>query len=281
MFAQGRVIWSWDSVIHVRRPARSTWAARSTRSSAPRSASSSPTATATVWSGRPAPAQERIGHGRSAKHPRLVSDDGDAGRRLGGPDRRVPGVRGVRPGHRRDDAVRRVTPTPDMGALADEKNPAYFYAIDGRTAYWRDERGAVAADLDTGEVRVVDARRPERLRHRRRRGRPDRVQPRSRARGWASRPDDAGTMLRGRVRQHGRLLPERALLRRRRRRGLRCTTTRPATRVATRPGGLRVRDRPSSGSTTTRWWCSRRRSPSSRRAPSCSRAPCPAGRARR
>ena len=44
-----------------------------------------------------------------------------------------------------------------MGSLADEKNPAYFYAIDGHTAYWRDERGAVATDLETGDVRVVDA----------------------------------------------------------------------------------------------------------------------------
>lgn len=34
----------------------------------------------------------------------------------------------------------------------------YFYALDGRTAYWRDTRGAVATDLDTGEATVVDPR---------------------------------------------------------------------------------------------------------------------------
>lgn len=44
-----------------------------------------------------------------------------------------------------------------MGELADEEDPAYFYAIDGRTAYWRDHRGAVAVDVDTGEASVIDA----------------------------------------------------------------------------------------------------------------------------
>lgn len=44
-----------------------------------------------------------------------------------------------------------------MGSLADEQNPAYFYAIDDGTAYWRDERGAVATDLTTDEATVIDA----------------------------------------------------------------------------------------------------------------------------
>ncbi|MCW2843765.1 MAG: hypothetical protein JWN22_1681 [Nocardioides sp.] len=44
-----------------------------------------------------------------------------------------------------------------MGGTADSQNPVYFYAIDGRTAYWRDSRGAVAVDVDTDDVRVVDA----------------------------------------------------------------------------------------------------------------------------
>jgi hypothetical protein len=43
-----------------------------------------------------------------------------------------------------------------MGGLADEEDPAYFYALDGHTAYWRDHRGAVAVDLRTGGVEVVD-----------------------------------------------------------------------------------------------------------------------------
>ena len=46
---------------------------------------------------------------------------------------------------------------PGMGDLADEKNPAYVYGIDGGTAYWRDQRGAVAVDVDTGDTRVIDA----------------------------------------------------------------------------------------------------------------------------
>jgi hypothetical protein len=46
---------------------------------------------------------------------------------------------------------------PGQDSLADGRDPAYFYAIDGRTAYWRDGRGAVAVDLDSGGVRVVDA----------------------------------------------------------------------------------------------------------------------------
>lgn len=53
---------------------------------------------------------------------------------------------------RNDDAT-----VAGMGGLADEEDAAFFYAIDGRTAYWRDRRGAVAVDVDSGELRVVDA----------------------------------------------------------------------------------------------------------------------------
>jgi len=47
--------------------------------------------------------------------------------------------------------------TAAMGGLADERDPAYFYALDGDTAYWRDERGAVAVDITNSEVSVIDA----------------------------------------------------------------------------------------------------------------------------
>ncbi|WP_340538235.1 hypothetical protein [Nocardioides sp. GXZ039] len=46
--------------------------------------------------------------------------------------------------------------TPGMGLLADEDDPAFLYALDGSTAYWRDTRGAVAVDVTTGATRVVD-----------------------------------------------------------------------------------------------------------------------------
>lgn len=42
--------------------------------------------------------------------------------------------------------------TAGMGSLADEEDPAYFYAIDGSTAYLRDHRGAVGVDVTAGEV---------------------------------------------------------------------------------------------------------------------------------
>lgn len=45
---------------------------------------------------------------------------------------------------------------PGQETLADTDDPAYFYAIDGRTAYVRDARGAVAVDVDTDATRVVD-----------------------------------------------------------------------------------------------------------------------------
>lgn len=44
----------------------------------------------------------------------------------------------------------------DMSELADEADPAYFYAIDDGVAYWRDSRGAVAVTLDTGDVQVIN-----------------------------------------------------------------------------------------------------------------------------
>ncbi|GEP37276.1 hypothetical protein NPS01_09390 [Nocardioides psychrotolerans] len=53
-----------------------------------------------------------------------------------------------------DDSATR----PGMSNLADDTDPAYFYAIDGDTAYWRDTRGLVAVDVATGGTTVVDAR---------------------------------------------------------------------------------------------------------------------------
>ncbi len=47
--------------------------------------------------------------------------------------------------------------TAGQGLLADEADPAYFYAVDDGTAYWRDTRGAVAVDVANGETRVVKA----------------------------------------------------------------------------------------------------------------------------
>lgn len=92
----------------------------------------------------------------SAKLPRLVSDDEDS---LAG----WVDFSGDRPAFVvLDQANGSLTRNDDetsaaMGALADEDDPAYFYAIDNRTAYWRDARGAVAVDLATGDVRVIDA----------------------------------------------------------------------------------------------------------------------------
>ena len=152
MFAQGRVIWSWDSVIHY--------------------------GDITVDVGRPIDAfvrteigfvfasdgevwevdgdmQQRIGQ-VDAKHPRLVSDEETPDAGWVDPTGDTPAFvvfdHGTGDTTRYDEAT-----TPDMGSLADEKNPAYFYAIDGHTAYWHDERGAVATDLETGDVQVIDA----------------------------------------------------------------------------------------------------------------------------
>lgn len=91
-----------------------------------------------------------------AKHPHLVSDP--TGTQAGWVE-----LDGDRPGFvvldqatgdttRNDDAT-----APGMGLLADQRDPAYFYAISGGVAYWRDLRGAVAVDLASADVRVVDA----------------------------------------------------------------------------------------------------------------------------
>lgn len=91
-----------------------------------------------------------------ARHPRLVADS--AGTLVGWVERD-----GDRLGFvvldqatgrttRNDDAT-----APGMGLLADQPDPAYFYAISDGTAYWRDLRGAVAVDLASGDVRVIDA----------------------------------------------------------------------------------------------------------------------------
>ena len=91
-----------------------------------------------------------------ARKPRLVADQD--GTLAGWVD-----VDGDRPGFvvldqatgettRNDEATE-----PGMGGLADEQDPAYFYAISGDEAYWRDQRGAVAVDLTSGAVRVIDA----------------------------------------------------------------------------------------------------------------------------
>lgn len=47
---------------------------------------------------------------------------------------------------------------PGQNTIRDTDDPAYFYAIDDTTAYWRDERGAVAVSVKDGSLlRVVDA----------------------------------------------------------------------------------------------------------------------------
>jgi len=47
---------------------------------------------------------------------------------------------------------------PDGLSAEDEFPPFELYAIDGRTAYVRDARGAVAVDVDSGEVTVLEPR---------------------------------------------------------------------------------------------------------------------------
>lgn len=92
----------------------------------------------------------------SAKHPRIVTDTDGTLAGWVDPSGESPDF--VVLDQATGDVVREDgETTPDMGELADEENPAYIYAIDGRTAYWRDARGAVAVDVDSGEVRVVDA----------------------------------------------------------------------------------------------------------------------------
>lgn len=90
----------------------------------------------------------------SEKYPRLVADTDGTG--VGWVDysgeRPAFVVRDLATG----EQVRRDGHTePGMDEVAG-RNPANFYALDGRTAYWRDLRGAVAVDLDTGDVRVID-----------------------------------------------------------------------------------------------------------------------------
>lgn len=51
-----------------------------------------------------------------------------------------------------DDAT-----TPGQELMADALDPAYFYAVDDGVAYWHDSRGAVAVEVGTGEVTVVQA----------------------------------------------------------------------------------------------------------------------------
>ena len=56
-----------------------------------------------------------------------------------------------------DGSVQRLeAPTQGRGILKDEAEPATFFAIDQDTAYWLDDRGAVAVDVVTGDVEVLD-----------------------------------------------------------------------------------------------------------------------------
>jgi hypothetical protein len=152
MFAQGRVVWSQDSVIHygdvtvdVGRPVDAFVRTQIGFVFA---------SDGEVWQ-VDGDAQKRIGH-VDAKHPRLVSDEETPAAGWVDPTGDTPAFvvfdHGTGETTRYDEDT-----TPGMGSLADEKNPAYFYAIDDGTAYWRDERGAVATDLATGDVRVIDA----------------------------------------------------------------------------------------------------------------------------
>lgn len=42
-----------------------------------------------------------------------------------------------------------------MGAFRDARDVAYVYAVDGRSVYWHNERGAVLTDVDSGESTVL------------------------------------------------------------------------------------------------------------------------------
>ncbi len=91
----------------------------------------------------------------SAKKPRLVSDTEDS--LVGWVD-----PSGDRPAFVVKDLAGDFETTlgetsGGMGELADEEDPAYLYALDARTAYLRDDRGAVAIDVDSGEAEVIDA----------------------------------------------------------------------------------------------------------------------------
>lgn len=97
----------------------------------------------------------RVGE-TDAAHPHLVSD-------AEGPLAGWVDASGDRPAfvffdQSSGDVVRNSEATaPDMGLLADEADPAYLHAIDGVVAYWRDQRGLVSFDLDSGTTAVVDA----------------------------------------------------------------------------------------------------------------------------
>ena len=78
-----------------------------------------------------------------ARRPRLVADD--EGTLVAWVDRQQPAVVVLDQG------------TGETWPLA-ESRPSYVYALDGRTAYWRDDRGAVAVDVDSVASRVIDAR---------------------------------------------------------------------------------------------------------------------------
>ena len=165
----------------------------------------------------------------SAKHPRIVADTDGTLAGWVDPSGESPAF--VVLDQATGDVVREDGETaPGMGELADEENPAYIYAIDGRTAYWRDARGAVAVDVDSGEVRVVDARA--------RNGfdivaaEDDAASPSSRQRGTADRPgprrrrrDAAGRC----TAAWARFSPNARLLHRRRRRAAGVRRLRPGT----------------------------------------------------
>ena len=103
----------------------------------------------TARSGRsPTPASGADRAASMPKHPRLVAT---TRRPLAGwvdPSGDAPAFVVLDQGTGDVDAVRRGDRRRTWATLADEENPAYFYAIDGHTAYWRDARGAVAVDLD-------------------------------------------------------------------------------------------------------------------------------------
>ena len=85
------------------------------------------------------------------RHPRLVSDDEGhlAGWVDGADERPAFVVQDVSTGQRWRFAAN--MPTYPGESEAGEQ-PARFYAIDDRTAYWHDARGPVSVDLDSGET---------------------------------------------------------------------------------------------------------------------------------
>lgn len=103
---------------------------------------------------RPEGSTDAIGS-TDAKRPQLVADD--EGSLVGWID-----LSGAKPAYVVHDLATGKTQRFDEHTMSDmdlmgvdSRNPAELYAIDGRTAYWRDARGAVATDLDTGEARVL------------------------------------------------------------------------------------------------------------------------------